>query len=247
MLSGEPSVRLGGATLGLSVAKRLLVVDDDANLRAALMYSLRQEGFDVLTAEDGLTALAAFRREQPDLVVLDVMMPNLDGLEVCRRIRKESDVPILMLTARDTELDQVVGLEIGADDYLAKPFSMRELVARARAMLRRPSQRSGAPLEDLLETEGLRVDVPRHRVEADGQEVSLKPKEFDLLAFLLRHPGQVFGRDQLLARVWGFDYAGDSRTVDTHVKTLRGKLGDKADQPRWIETVRGVGYRFRDR
>jgi DNA-binding response OmpR family regulator len=229
------------------VAKRLLVVDDDANLRAALMYSLRQEGFDVLTAEDGLTALEAFRREEPDLVVLDVMMPNLDGLEVCRRIRKESDVPILMLTARDTELDKVVGLEIGADDYLAKPFSMREFVARARAMLRRASQRAGAPPESFLETEGLRVDVPRHRVEADGQAIALKPKEFDLLAFLLRHRGQVFGRDQLLARVWGFDYVGDSRTVDTHVKTLREKLGDKADQPRWIETVRGVGYRFRDR
>lgn len=229
------------------MAKRLLVVDDDANLRAALMYSLRQEGFDVLTAEDGLTGLEAFRREEPDLVVLDVMMPNLDGLEVCRRIRKESDVPILMLTARDTELDKVVGLEIGADDYLAKPFSMREFVARARAMLRRASQRAGAPAESFLEADGLRLDVPRHRVEADGQEVALKPKEFDLLAFLLRHRGQVFGRDQLLARVWGFDYAGDSRTVDTHVKTLREKLGDKADQPRWIETVRGVGYRFRDR
>jgi len=229
------------------VAKRLLVVDDDANLRAALMYSLRQEGFDVLTAEDGLTALEAFRREETDLVVLDVMLPNLDGLEVCRRIRKESDVPILMLTARDSELDKVVGLEIGADDYLAKPFSMREFVARARAMLRRAAQRASTPPESLLETEDLRVDVSRHRVEADGQEVSLKPKEFDLLAFLLRHRGQVFGRDQLLARVWGFDYAGNSRTVDTHVKTLREKLGDKADQPRWIETVRGVGYRFRDR
>lgn len=229
------------------MAKRLLVVDDDAKLRAALMYSLRQEGFDVLTAEDGLTALEAFRREEPDMVVLDVMMPNLDGLEVCRRIRRESDVPILMLTARNSELDKVVVLEIGADDYLAKPFSMREFLARARAMLRRASHRGGAPLMGVLETEGLRVDLPRQRVEAYGQEVSLKPKEFELLAFLLRHRGQVFGRDQLLARVWGSDYARDSRTVDTHVKTLREKLGDKADRPRWIETIRGVGYRFRDR
>jgi DNA-binding response OmpR family regulator len=201
---------------------RLVLVDDDANLRHTLGYTLRQEGFEVFAAEDGERGLEAFRQNRPDIVLLDVMLPKLDGFEVCRRIRRESDVPILMLTARDTELDKVVGLELGADDYLAKPFSTRELVARVRALLRRT------------------------RVTLEGSEIALKPKEFDLLAFFMGHPGQVFGREQLLASVWGYDFAGDSRTVDTHVKTLREKLADDAENPRWIETVRGVGYRFRE-
>ena len=226
--------------------KRLLVIDDEANLRHTLGYALRQEGYEVLTADDGESGLAAFRRVKPDLVVLDVMLPRLDGLEVCRRLRKESEVPIIMLTARDSELDKIVGLEVGADDYLAKPFSVRELVARVRAALRRAARTPVPEDESAYELEGLRVDVPRRRVTRDGTEVALKPKEFDLLAFLIARPGQVFARDQILARVWGFDYAGDSRTVDTHVKTLREKLGDHADRPRWVETVRGVGYRFRE-
>jgi DNA-binding response OmpR family regulator len=173
------------------------------------------------------------------------MLPNLDGFEVCRRIRKESDVPILMLTARDTELDKVVGLELGADDYLAKPFSTRELVARVRALLRRTRQTT-APAGERLASAGLLLDAVRHRVTLEGREISLKPKEFDLLAFFMAHPGQVFGREQLLASVWGYDFAGDSRTVDTHVKTLREKLDDDAEHPLWIDTVRGVGYRFRE-
>jgi DNA-binding response OmpR family regulator len=233
-----------GATLA-PVAQRVLIVDDDANLRTALAYSLRQEGLLVLTAEDGKTALDAFHHDRPDVLVLDVMLPALDGLEVCRRIRAESDVPILMLTARDTEVDRVVGLEIGADDYLGKPFSTRELVARVRALLRRVRPRAAAAGER-YEAGGLVLDQVRHRVTRDGEEVALTPKEFDLLAFLMAHPGQVFAREQLLTSVWGYDFAGDSRTVDTHVKTLRDKLGDTAERPRWLETLRGVGYRFRE-
>ncbi len=225
---------------------RVLVIDDAADLRHTLGYALRQEGYEVLTAEDGEQGLETFRRAGADLVILDVMLPRLDGYEVCRRLRRDSDVPVLMLTARDTELDKVVGLEIGADDYLAKPFSMRELIARVRAMLRRARRKPAETREGLLEAAGLALDTRRRRVVRDGQEVTLTSKEFDLLAFLMSHPGQVFPRDQILARVWGLDYAGDSRTVDTHVKGVRERLGDRAEQPRWLETVRGVGYRFRE-
>jgi len=226
---------------------RLLIVDDDTNLRHTLGYAFRQEGFEVITADDGDQALASFRTTHPDLVILDVMLPGRDGFEVCRALRRESDVPVIMLTARDTELDKVVGLEIGADDYLAKPFSTRELVARVRAMLRRTRRVEPARSDTRLELDGLVLDGSRHRVALQGLEIELKPKEFELLAFFMGHAGQVFGREQLLASVWGYDFAGDSRTVDTHVKTLREKLGDSAEHPRWIETVRGVGYRFRER
>lgn len=225
---------------------RLLIVDDDTNLRHTLGYAFRQEGFEVLTAEDGDKALASFRQTHPDVVILDVMLPGRDGFEVCRALRRESDVPVIMLTARDTELDKVVGLEIGADDYLAKPFSTRELVARVRAMLRRVRRREPAQADTRIEVDGLILDGARHRVTLAEREIELKPKEFDLLAFFMGHAGQVFGREQLLASVWGYDFAGDSRTVDTHVKTLREKLGDNAERPHWIETVRGVGYRFRE-
>ena len=225
---------------------RILIVDDDTNLRHTLGYAFRQEGFEVVTAEDGDKALASFRQSHPDLVILDVMLPGRDGFDVCRALRRESDVPVIMLTARDTELDKVVGLEIGADDYLAKPFSTRELIARVRAMLRRARRTEPAQAGTRLEMQGLVLDGGRHRVTLDDREIELKPKEFDLLAFFMGHGGQVFGREQLLASVWGYDFAGDSRTVDTHVKTLREKLGDNAERPRWIETVRGVGYRFRE-
>jgi DNA-binding response OmpR family regulator len=224
----------------------VLVVDDEPNLRHSVSYALRQEGYEVATAEDGERALELFRSARPDLVVLDVMLPKMDGLAVCRAIRRESDVPVIMLTARSSELDTVVGLEVGADDYLAKPFSTRELIARIRAALRRAAGPRGTLGVTDVEAAGLRVDVARHRVTVNGREVDLKPREFDLLRFLASHPGQVFAREQLLASVWGLDYSGDSRTVDTHVKTLRERLGDEADQPRYIETVRGVGYRFRD-
>jgi len=225
---------------------RLLLIDDEANLRHTLSYALRQEGYEVLTAEDGEEGLELFRTAAPDLVILDVMLPRQDGFDVCRRLRKESDIPVVMLTARDTELDKIVGLEIGADDYLAKPFSVRELIARVRALLRRTGRRSEAAPGGVVERDGLVVDPARHRVTRDGTEVALKPKEFELLAFLMTRVGQVFTREQILAAVWGYDYAGDSRTVDTHVKTLRERLRDDASRPRWIETIRGVGYRFKD-
>jgi DNA-binding response OmpR family regulator len=223
-----------------------LIVDDDVNLRHTLGYAFRQEGFEVVTADDGDQALVSFRTSHPDLVILDVMLPNRDGFEVARALRRESNVPVIMLTARDSELDKVVGLEIGADDYLAKPFSTRELIARVRAMLRRTRRVEPARADARMEVDGLVLDGARHRVSLGDREIELKPKEFDLLAFFMGHPGQVFGREQLLASVWGYDFAGDSRTVDTHVKTLREKLADSADHPRWIETVRGVGYRFRE-
>ena len=226
--------------------RTILVVDDEANLRHTIAYALRQEGYEVLTADDGEAALEAFKASGPELVILDLMLPKLDGLEVCRRIRRHSDVPILMLTARDSELDRVVGLEIGADDYLVKPFSMRELVARVRAMLRRAARVAEPPAAEVLELPGLRLDVPRRRVTADGREVTLTAKEFDLLAYLAGRPGQVLTRDQIVSGVWGVDFSGDARTVDTHVKTLRERLGDDADHPRWLETVRGVGYRMRE-
>jgi DNA-binding response OmpR family regulator len=225
---------------------RLLIVDDDANLRHTLGYAFRQEGFEVVTADDGDQAIVNFRTTHPDLVILDVMLPGRDGFEVARALRRESDVPVIMLTARDTELDKVVGLEIGADDYLAKPFSTRELIARVRAMLRRTRRIEPARADARIEIDGLVLDGARHRVTLADGDIELKPKEFDLLAFFMGHPGQVFGREQLLASVWGYDFAGDSRTVDTHVKTLRDKLGDSAEHPRWVETVRGVGYRFRE-
>ncbi len=226
---------------------RILLVDDEPNIRHTLGYSLRQEGYEVVTADDGEQGLAAMERSRPDLVILDVMLPRVDGFEVARRVRRSSDVPILMLTARDAELDKVVGLEIGADDYMAKPFSTRELVARARALLRRAAARHEEPEPGgVIEISGLVVDSARRRVLRDDAEVDLKPKEFDLLTFLASHPGQVFTRERLLEAVWGFDFAGGRRTVDTHVKQLRSRLGDDPERARWIETVRGVGYRFRE-
>ena len=224
---------------------RILLVDDEPNLRHTVGYALRREGYEVAAAEDGEKGLELFRTTRPDLVVLDVMLPRMDGLAVCRAIRRESDVPVIMLTARDTELDTVVGLEVGADDYLKKPFAMVELVARIRAMLRRAARRHGAPPER-VERGGIAIDVARRQVTVDGRDIELKPREFDLLAHLAGSPGRVFTREQLLASVWGLDYSGDPRTVDTHVKTLRERLADEADRPRWIETVRGVGYRFRE-
>jgi len=225
---------------------RILVIDDEPNLRHTVSYALKQEGYEVVSAGDGEEGLGLFASTAPDLVVLDIMLPKLDGFEVCRRIRKSSRVPVLMLTARDTELDKVVGLEIGADDYLVKPFSMRELIARVRAALRRSAPVADVTAQAQIEQGGLHIDTAKHRVTRDGQEITLRPKEFDLLVALARSPGQVFSREQLLNSVWGLDHAGDSRTVDTHVKNLREQLGEDADAPRWIETLRGVGYRFKE-
>jgi DNA-binding response OmpR family regulator len=220
----------------------ILVVDDEQPIRELVRTYLRSERMDVITAEDGPAALEAIREHAPDVVVLDVMLPGFDGIEVCRRLRAFSDAYVLMLTARGEETDRVVGLSMGADDYLVKPFSPRELVARIKALLRRPR---AAPAT--AGPAGLTVDAERHEVVVDDRPVSLTVIEFDLLAALAREPGIVLSREQLLDRVWGQDFVGDNHLLDVHVAKLRAKLGDEAGQPRFVETVRGVGFRLRDR
>ena len=223
-------------------AALVLVVDDEQPIRELVRTYLQAEQMDVIMAEDGPTALEAVRQHLPDIVVLDVMLPGLDGIEVCRRLRAFSDAYVLMLTARGEEVDRVVGLSIGADDYLVKPFSPRELVARIKALLRRPRAAPAA-----TGPAGLEVDARRHVVTVDDQPISLTVIEFDLLATLAREPGRVVTREQLLDRVWGQDFVGDDHLIDVHVAKLRGKLGDDPGQPRFVETVRGVGFRLRDR
>jgi DNA-binding response OmpR family regulator len=226
------------------MARTILVVDDEPILRETLAEALDADGFRVFTAADGREALTRFREHQPDLVVLDLMLPELSGIEVCRILRRESDVPILMLTARSSEIDTVLGLELGADDYVTKPFSLRELTARIRALLRRTEQ-PAAESPPSIAVGGLTVDLAGHRLLRDGVPVPLKPKVFELLAFLVRHPGQVFSREQLLAQVWGYDYAGETRTVDVHVHWLRTAVEPDPASPVVIQTVRGAGYVFR--
>jgi DNA-binding response OmpR family regulator len=226
------------------MARTILIVDDEPTLRETLAEALDADGFRVLTAADGREALSRFREHQPDLVVLDLMLPELSGIEVCRIIRAESGVPIVMLTAKTSELDKVVGLELGADDYVTKPFSLRELTARIRALLRRTEQLAEAPTP-LVELGALTVDLAGHRLLRDGEPVPLKPKVFELLAYLLRHPGQVLSREQLLEHVWGYDYAGETRTVDVHVHWLRAAIEPAPAEPAYLHTVRGVGYVFR--
>ena len=224
----------------------VLVVDDEQTVRDTVALRLEQDGHRVITAADGAEALRQYRSEKPDLILLDLMLPELSGIEITRIVRAESDVPILMLTARDSELDKVVGLELGADDYVTKPFSLRELQARVRALLRRretaPTGPGGASLIALGE---VTVDLAGHRVMRDGNAVPIKPKAFDLLAFLVRNPGQVFTRQQLLERVWGSDYPGETRTVDVHVHWLRSEIEEDPANPQLLETVRGVGYVLR--
>ncbi len=238
--------------IGENLTSKILVVEDDSTLLSVLNYNLTKEGYQIVTAADGAQALEIARQAKPDLVILDLMIPKIDGLEVCRILRKEMTVPILMLTARAEEIDKVVGLELGADDYMTKPFSMRELLARVRAMLRRTEmlkQESGKEelaLSGILRSAKIEVDLPRHTVLNGGQPVELGPKEFDLLAHLMRHKSQVFSRDALLEKVWGYDYAGDTRTVDVHVRWLRQKIESDPDHPEHLLTVRGVGYKFED-
>jgi two-component system response regulator RegX3 len=226
------------------MAKTILVVEDEPTLRETLAEALESDGYSVVQAPDGRAALEKFRSSEPDLVLLDLMLPELSGLEVTRQVRAESSIPIVMLTARDSEVDKVVGLELGADDYVTKPFSYRELSARIRAVLRRGDQ-VGAPLPPMVDLGPVRVDLAGHRVLRDGAEVPMKPKVFDLLAFLLRHPGQVVSRDQLLERVWGYDYPGETRTVDVHVHWLRSAIEPQPATPTLVQTVRGVGYVLR--
>jgi two-component system, OmpR family, response regulator RegX3 len=225
---------------------KLLLVEDEKSIAEGLAITLEAEGFQVAWVKDGLDAIGAWERVRPDLVVLDLMLPGMSGTEICRALRSRSDVPIIMLTARDAEVDRVVGLELGADDYVTKPFSTRELVARIKAILRR------APIHDLdgdevpVEAAGVRVDRARHEVRVDGEPVELPPKEFELLAVLVEHAGRVLTRDRLIDEVWGSDYVGDTKTLDVHVRRLRTRVEDDAHQPRRIQTVRGVGYRFAD-
>ncbi|HSW41815.1 MAG TPA: response regulator transcription factor [Patescibacteria group bacterium] len=226
------------------MARTILIVDDEPTLRETLAEVLDADGFRVVTAADGREALARFREHRPDLVVLDLMLPELSGIEVCRIIRQESGIPILMLTAKSSELDKVLGLELGADDYVTKPFSLRELLARVRALLRRMEQPAVEGPASVAFGD-LTVDLAGHRLLRGGEQVQLKPKVFELLAFLVRHPGQVFSRDQLLERVWGYDYAGETRTVDVHVHWLRTAIEPEPASPAIIQTVRGVGYVFR--
>jgi DNA-binding response OmpR family regulator len=227
---------------------KILIVEDEPTLRATLRYNFERAGYEVAVADDGHEALEQAQRHQPDVVVLDLMLPGLDGFEVCRALRRDSSVPVLMLTARDDEIDKVVGLELGADDYLTKPFSVRELHARIRALLRRVEmhQVSGPRQPSrLLQAGELRIDLDQHRIHRGRRELQLKPKEYDLLVFLLQQPGRVFSREQLLSQVWGYDFAGDSRTVDVHIRWLREKVEADPGRPVLIQTVRGVGYRFR--
>ncbi|MGZ3586043.1 MAG: response regulator [Candidatus Limnocylindrales bacterium] len=227
------------------MARTILVVDDEPTLLETLAENLQQEGYGVSLAADGREALTRFRADRPDLVILDLMLPELSGVEVCRIIRAESAVPILMLTAKEGEIDKVVGLEVGADDYVTKPFSLRELLARVRALLRRTDQQTGLQPPAVVDLGRVQVDLAGHRILRDGQVVPVKPKAFELLAFLVRHPGQVFTRDQLLERVWGYDYAGESRTVDVHVHWLRAQIEADTGRPVHLQTVRGVGYVLR--
>ncbi len=233
----------------MSTERTVLIVDDEPTLRETLAESLEQDGLRVVTAADGREALERFRAERPDLILLDLMLPGLSGIEVCRIIRQESSVAILMLTARDSELDKVVGLELGADDYVTKPFSLRELQARIRALLRRIESTPGAAgtgaTAQAVDLGAVKVDLAGHRLLRDGQPLPVKPKAFELLAFLIRHPGQVFSREQLLDRVWGYEYAGETRTVDVHIHWLRQQVEEDPGQPRYLQTVRGVGYVFR--
>ena len=223
--------------------KKILIVEDEPTLLATLRYNLEREGYAVATAPDGEAALALARSERPQLVVLDVMLPKLDGFEVCRILRRETAVPIIMLTAKTDEVDKVVGLELGADDYVTKPFSMRELLARVRALLRR-AERSPQAENESITTGDLTVDVTKRLVSRAGRALALKPKEYELLAFLARNRGRAFTREQILSQVWGYDFAGDTRTVDVHVRWLREKIEDEPSKPTRLITVRGTGYRF---
>lgn len=235
--------------------QKILVVDDDVTLQETIAYNLRKQGYEVLVAGDGSEAIRMARESQPDLILLDLMLPRVDGIEVCRVVRQEMNVPIVMLTARDEEIDRVVGLEVGADDYVTKPFSMRELVARVKAHLRRErlvretitaeseAQDQAVP-HQVLAFGDLSIDIGRREVKRGGAVVTLKPKELELLIFLARNRGMVLSRDLILERVWGWTFSGGSRTVDVHIRWLREKIEPDPAKPQRIVTLRGIGYRF---
>lgn len=223
---------------------RILLVEDEDSFSDPLSYLLGKEGYEVTVADDGLKALADFDRNGADLVLLDLMLPGVSGTEVCRELRAKSNVPIIMLTAKDSEIDKVVGLELGADDYVTKPYSSRELLARVRAVLRRNVESEVFDDESVLEAGGVRIDVERHVVSVRGEELSMPLKEFELLEILIRNSGRVMTRGQLIDRIWGEDYVGDTKTLDVHVKRLRAKVEQNPSEPRLLTTVRGLGYKF---
>ena len=229
---------------------RILLVEDEENYRVPLAFSLRRDGFDVVQAADGVEAVEAFEAAGPsgggsiDLVLLDLMLPRLSGIEVCRRIRRASTVPVIMLTARDSEADTVVGLRIGADDYVTKPYSYRELLARVNAVLRRSRGEEQEPAEPVLEVGRVRMDVRRHEVAVDGEAVAMPPREFELLELFMRNPGRALARGEIIDRVWGADYVGDTKTLDVHVKRIRAKIEVEPGEPKLLITVRGVGYKL---
>jgi two-component system OmpR family response regulator/two-component system alkaline phosphatase synthesis response regulator PhoP len=223
----------------------ILIVDDEEPIQELLKFNLEKEGYTVLVAYDGPSALRIVEEKRPDLVILDVMLPGMDGMEVCNQLRQNSisrDIPVIMLTAKVEEIDKVLGLELGADDYLTKPFSPRELLARIRARLRRIKPQTE---ENELVRDDLRIDLDRFKVLVRGEEVELTPKEFELLRVLATHPGKVYSRDELLEQVWGYEYLGDTRTVDVHVRHLRQKVERDSSNPEYIETLRGIGYRLK--
>jgi DNA-binding response OmpR family regulator len=225
--------------------KRILIVDDESAILQTLRFNLERSGYEVVTAGDGRSAVSLALREQPDLVVLDIMLPLLDGVEACREIRKKSDVPIMMLTAKDQEIDKVLALELGADDYMTKPFSLHEFLARVKARLRRRRSKD-EPASEVLEAAGIVLDPARHSLSVRGREVALAPKEFGLLQVLMENQGRVVTRQMLLDKVWGYDFDGEHQTVSVHVRWLREKIEVDANNPRHIMTVRSRGYMFKE-
>ena len=223
---------------------KILIVEDEEALSDPLAFLLGREGFQTIVVDSGLDALPVFDREGADLVLLDVMLPGMSGMEVCRKLREVSSVPIIMLTAKDSELDKVLGLELGADDYVTKPYSARELIARIRAVLRRRSAETDSTIEPVLQGGPVRMDIDRHVVTVNGEEISMPLKEFELLEILLRNVGRVMTRGQLIERVWGADYVGDMKTLDVHIKRLRSKIEPDSSAPQYVVTVRGLGYKF---
>ena len=223
---------------------KILLVEDEEALSDPLAFLLGREGFQTIVVDSGLDALPVFDREGADLVLLDVMLPGMSGMEVCRKLREVSSVPIIMLTAKDSELDKVLGLELGADDYVTKPYSARELIARIRAVLRRRSAETDSTTEPVLQGGPVRMDIDRHVVTVNGEEISMPLKEFELLEILLRNVGRVMTRGQLIEHVWGADYVGDTKTLDVHIKRLRSKIEPDSSAPQYVVTVRGLGYKF---
>ena len=224
---------------------QILVVDDEPVFRDTLAFNLRRDGFDVTTAADGLSAVEAFQKTEPDLILLDLMLPGISGIEVCKRVREVSSVPIIMVTAKDDEIDKVVGLEVGADDYLTKPYSYRELLARIRAVLRRAKADVPAPeTSEVLRAGRILMDTEAHEVRVDGKKVKMPLREFELLELFLQNPDRVLTRNQILDRIWGLNYIGDTKTLDVHVKRIRSKIEEDPSNPTALVTVRGLGYKL---